>query len=256
MRKVNTFLKVLVTVVSLSFIFSLTSCAQKNDALSGYVRVAMIDGGVNTDLESFSCYSIQQERNSDHSDHGTSVASTILDAVDGKCLSSERLLLHSYPVLDSEATGASADDIAAAIDLASSDGAQIINISIDIARSSAALEKSVKDAAEAGVVIVAAAGNRMGLGAAFPAALPEVVSIGATDSDNILLAESAAIDLDFAVLGEGHNVWTKNGELLVVDGTSFAAAHFTKMLAEHLSEGESAQAALLTLQRQFGVEQK
>lgn len=44
---------------------------------SGSVGVAMIDSGVNTDLESFYCYSIQQERNSDHSNHGTAGAQSV-----------------------------------------------------------------------------------------------------------------------------------------------------------------------------------
>jgi serine protease len=66
------------------------------------------------------------------------------------------------------------------INFAVQNGAKVINMSLGGAQASEAVRQAVVRAAQAGVVIVAAAGNENGA-VSFPAAFPEVIAVGAVD---------------------------------------------------------------------------
>jgi len=70
-----------------------------------------------------------------------------------------------------------------AIDEAVARGADVINISFGTSVKSHGLEEAVKRAQDAGVVIVAAAGNHASDDKRYPAALSGVVAVGAFDTD-------------------------------------------------------------------------
>ena len=70
-----------------------------------------------------------------------------------------------------------------AIDRAVTDGAKVINMSLGGADYSLSLNDAVQDAWNAGVVIVAGAGNDGNTALFYPAALDNVVSVGAFDED-------------------------------------------------------------------------
>ena len=83
-------------------------------------------------------------------------------------------------VLDDKAVGTDSD-IAAGIAWATDHGAEIINMSLAGPHPSAVLEAAVAYAADAGVVVVAAAGNEGAEEPRYPAAYPSVLSVGAAD---------------------------------------------------------------------------
>lgn len=73
-------------------------------------------------------------------------------------------------------------DIAAAIGRAVFLGYDVINMSFGQAAPSAVVEAALNDAADAGLILVAAAGNNGNWQKFYPAAYPEVISVGATNS--------------------------------------------------------------------------
>jgi subtilisin family serine protease len=75
-------------------------------------------------------------------------------------------------------------DVAAAVDYATSAGAQVINMSFGGTQNPAVVAASVQNAWNAGAVLVAAAGNDGASEQFYPAALPNVVAVVATDSND------------------------------------------------------------------------
>jgi subtilisin family serine protease len=75
--------------------------------------------------------------------------------------------------------------ITQAIDQAITDGAKVINMSLGGADYSQSLNDSVQAAWAAGLVIIAGAGNDGNTNLFYPAAFENVVSVGATDEDDL-----------------------------------------------------------------------
>jgi subtilisin family serine protease/subtilase family serine protease len=125
--------------------------------------------------------------------HGTHVAGTIAAALDNPTVSPAeaegvagiapygRIL--AYKVCRADGT---CDDFAIqqAIARAIADGANIINMSLGESEFSASLNESVQDAWNAGLVIVAGAGNDGTTNPFYPAALDNVISVAAFDEDH------------------------------------------------------------------------
>ena len=125
--------------------------------------------------------------------HGTHVSGTIaasLGNVTGDPAAEEGVVgvapharIRAYKVCD--ATG-NCDDftIQQAIAQAVEDGAKVINMSLGGPEESQALNDAIQDAWNAGLVIVAGAGNDGNQNLFYPAAFPNVISVGAFDEDH------------------------------------------------------------------------
>ncbi|GGK17795.1 hypothetical protein GCM10010124_07950 [Pilimelia terevasa] len=119
--------------------------------------------------------------------HGTMVASTVAGAGDdavgggyhggsaGMCWSCR---IMPVKVLDADGDGDIAG-IAAGVDWAVAQGADIVNLSLGSAVDSLTLDQSIADAVAAGVLVLAAAGNDGTAARFYPAASPGVVAVGA-----------------------------------------------------------------------------
>ena len=125
--------------------------------------------------------------------HGTHVSGTIaasLNNVTGEPSAEEGVVgvapnarIVAYKVCD--ATGNCSDfAIEQGIAQAISVGAKVINMSLGGAEISQSLTDAVQDAWNAGLVIVAGAGNDGNTNKFYPAALPNVISVGAYDEDH------------------------------------------------------------------------
>lgn len=116
--------------------------------------------------------------------HGTHVASVIAEAtnngegVAGLCFG---CAIMPVKVLDSDGVG-SFFVVAEGLDYASSHGARVINMSLGGPGGSQALRQAVDRAVAAGAVVVASAGNDGVSSVEFPAALPNVIAVGALDA--------------------------------------------------------------------------
>jgi len=169
--------------------------------------------------------------------HGTSVAS---------------LIFSSNPLAPGIAPGATplsvriADDngasnsflIAQGIIAAVDAGAQLINISLGGNGRSSLVENALDYAKQAGVVVVAAAGNSGTEGVMYPAASPSVVAVGAVDAKNQHMAFSTTGE-QVAVAAPGYAVSAAypGNRAASVTGTSFSSPIVTGVIAATMSQG-------------------
>src|SRR6185295_15921332 len=125
--------------------------------------------------------------------HGTHVSGTIAAALDnltGDPAASEGVVgvapnarILAYKVCSADGT-CSDFAIEEALARAVTDGAKVINMSLGSPDFSQSLDDAVQNAWNAGLVIVAAAGNNGTTEAFYPAALDNVISVGAFDEDH------------------------------------------------------------------------
>ena len=131
-------------------------------------------------------------RANDDNGHGTAVAGVAAAAADngvgiaGMCWRCEIL---PVKVLNAAGSG-SHSNIAAGIVWATDHGADVINLSLAGPTSSDVVARAVAFARNHGVVVVAAAGNEGSSQRFYPAALPGVISVGATTGSDVLYSWS------------------------------------------------------------------
>ena len=170
-------------------------------------------------------------------DHGTGVASVVgATADDGFGMAG---VAPSAPLLGvriADATGQMwVSDEIAALRWATEHGARVINLSLGGRRASDAEHQAIVAATNAGALVVAAAGNDGCTplnGPVYPAAYPEALAVGASDSTDAVACFSnhgpyvdvvaPGDDITVAVPGGGHEQWS---------GTSFAAPHVAGVAA-------------------------
>ncbi|PSL40772.1 subtilase family protein [Planomicrobium soli] len=158
------------------------------------VVVAVIDDGVDmlhTDLEGkfVSPYDVVKKSNTaiPTGAHGTHVAGIIGSSIDNQKMGAgiaPRTSIMPINVFNGEYAYTS--DVILGINYAVENGADIINMSLWTEEPSEALETAVQSAHENGVVMVAAAGNNGKSEPNYPAAYPEVISVGSTTANDEL----------------------------------------------------------------------
>lgn len=215
------------------------------------VKVAVLDSGVvaTADIDvSKRINLIPGDENieplfEDFSGHGTAIASIIAgkDNGDGVTGVNPDAQIYSVKVLD-EDNRASVSRIAEGIYKCIDENADIINMSFGTTTDSEILHQAVKAAEDAGILMVAAAGNRgeSDKQVEYPAAYPEVLAVGATGTD----AELSGISSDgeeVEVLAPGENVAVLGiwDEVNLMDGTSLSTAEVTGAASVLLSIDKS-----------------
>ena len=168
---------------------------------SSAVKVAVIDTGIDythPDLAAnyeggYDFVTPDADPMDDHG-HGTHVSGTIAAAMnnltgspaeaEGAVGIAPQSRVLAYKVCDANG-GCSDFAIQQAIARAIADGAKVINMSLGGADVSQSLDAAVQDAWTAGLVVVAGAGNDGSTGLFYPAAYDNVVSVGASDEDDL-----------------------------------------------------------------------
>jgi subtilisin family serine protease len=146
----------------------------------------------------------------DDNGHGTAVAGIVAAAGDnhigvaGYCW---RCRVMPLKVLDANG-GGFASDVARAVVWASDKGARVINASLGGPLEDASLAAAAQHAQSRGALLVAAAGNDSSSQVEYPAALPGVVSVGASNPSDALYAFS---NQGAAVAAPGENTTTARG---------------------------------------------
>ncbi len=185
----------------------------------------------------------------DETGHGTAVAGIIA----GKTRQGEtatginpEVELYSAKILD-ENNQAPLSRIIQGIHWAMEKDVQIINMSFGTPQYSLALENAIKEAADKGILIIAAAGNGGENNTAasdsaynentknsiqstgtveYPAAFPEVLAVGSVNAQGSVSEFSAQGDpMELVAPGEAIRVTGAFGEDMVASGTSMAAPH-------------------------------
>jgi len=165
--------------------------------------------------------------------HGTFTASVIAATIDNGVAGASvapRVSILPVRVLDTDGFG-TFSGVAEGIRFAVARGAKVINMSLGGAGGSTPIAEAVADAARAGVVLVAAAGNEaedeafgdeLENDVAFPARYPQVLAVGATTFDDSRAAYSNfGPSLDLMAPGGGDNEEVVPGTRDGVLSTSF-----------------------------------
>ncbi|MHB1419753.1 MAG: S8 family serine peptidase [Bacillota bacterium] len=161
---------------------------------SPQITVAVIDTGVDSthpDLSGklVSGYNATTELPNDGYGHGTMVAGVIAATqgnsvgISGVVGAAPYVKIMPVKVLDSSGKG-TLIDVAEGITWAADNGAKILNLSLGSSDDSQALRQAITHAYARGTLIIAAAGNNRG-DVIYPAALPEVIAVSATDVNDV-----------------------------------------------------------------------
>ena len=191
---------------------------------------ANIVGGINT---------INSRRTAnDDNGHGTHVAGIIaaLDNTIGVVGVAPDAKIFAIKGLNSQGSGWSSD-LAEGIYACINNNTRVINMSWGSATPSQIIYDALLDAYNAGLVLVAAAGNESS-GVIYPAAHPEVLAVSAIDS-NMQLAwfSNYGPEIDYAAPGVSINSTYLNGGYRILNGTSMASPHVAGVVALWLSSG-------------------
>ena len=209
------------------------------DTTTGYaVEVAVLDTGIDyehPDLDA-NCkggINIINSRKSykDDNGHGTHCAGIIAaeDNEEGVVGVAPEASLYGVKVLDRRGSGW-VSDIIAGLDWCDKNGMDIVNMSFGGGYSSS-LHDACDAAKDAGLLLVAAAGNDGGP-VIYPAAYESVIAVSATNSSDGLASFSNYGD-EIAIAAPGVNILStyKGGGYATGDGTSMAAPHVAGTLA-------------------------
>src|SRR5204862_5471906 len=123
-------------------------------------------------------------------------------------------------------------NIANAITYAADNGARVVNLSLGGSANSSTLQDAVNYAWNRGVVVVAAAGNAGTSDPYYPAALSNVIAVGATDQSDAKASFSQSGSW-ISVVAPGVGVYstTMDGGYLAYSGTSYSAPQVAALAA-------------------------
>ncbi|MFF2376093.1 S8 family serine peptidase [Streptomyces xiamenensis] len=174
--------------------------------------------------------------------HGTAVAGLIAaDRTEGDRMTGVAPDAAVYPVRVADGVDrASFETLAAAIDDAVDSGAAVVNLSFAIPGDREPVREAVERAVDAGVLVIAAAGNegnRDPSQSMYPAAYDGVLAVAAVDGTGAPMQSSNAAEwVDLAAYGENLPVVAPGGSgYRGESGTSFAAAQVSGAAALVLS---------------------
>jgi subtilisin family serine protease len=214
------------------------------------VKVAVVDTGIDLDhpdlaaniFRSYNAINTSKSADDDNG-HGTHVAGTIaaVDNTIGVIGVAPQASLLAVKVLDRRGSGY-LSDIIEGIDWSIANGAQVINMSLGTSSNIQSFHDAVKRAYNAGVVVVAAAGNS-GPGddtVNYPAKYTEVIAVSATDSsDGIASFSSRGSEVELAAPGVNIPSTYKGGGYKTISGTSMASPHVAGVAALVIASGTS-----------------
>lgn len=210
---------------------------KKKKKCKNKVKVAVLDSGVDygNDIElAYSVSLVPKEEGMnplfmDGTGHGNSVAGLIAasDNDEGITGVNPNAEIYSIRVLDDN-NQAPISRIIEGIYMAIENKVNIINMSFGISEYSEAMHQAVKDASEAGILLIAAAGNTGEKGVQYPAAYDEVMAVGSVNQNGDI-AEDSAVGKQVEIVAPGELVRSTGefGDEIVASGTSLAAPQVT-----------------------------
>lgn len=203
------------------------------------VRVAVIDTGVDGNhpdlrgaVQGGANFLDESAPPADDNGHGTHVAGIIAarDNQEGVVGVAPEAEIYSLKAFDGRGSGA-ISNIIAALEWCIGHGMQVVNMSFGGNRNRA-LGRALQAALDAGIVLVAAAGNNgRDDSVDFPASHPGVIAVSAIDGDDTLARYSSrGPEVDLAAPGS-RVLSTYPGGYRELSGTSMAAPHVTGVVA-------------------------
>jgi subtilisin family serine protease len=197
------------------------------------VKVGVIDTGIDLkhpDLQAnikggYNAINPLKSANDDNG-HGTHVAGIIaaLNNSIGVVGVGPNINLYAIKVLNASGSGY-LSDVIEGLDWAVTKGMQVVNMSLGTSQDIQSFHDAILNAYNAGVTIVAAAGNSGGA-VSYPARYPEVIAVSATDQNNQIASwSSRGPEVDLAAPGVNIYSTYKGQSYATLSGTSMAAPH-------------------------------
>ena len=205
-------------------------CAQNLSETGEGVKVAVLDSGLDFYSEVAPAGIVdfvdpEFARGDDMTGHGTAVSGIIAAPEDesGIIGIAPDAELYSVRVLD-ESNEAPISRIISGIDWCIENEVDIINMSFGTSEYSALLEEKIEEAAQAGILLIASAGN--GESVQYPAKFTEVIAVGSVTSA-MVKAEDSATGGELEFVAPGENVYSTSllGGYGALSGTSIASPH-------------------------------
>jgi subtilisin family serine protease len=197
------------------------------------VKVGVIDTGIDLkhpDLQAnikggYNAINPLKSANDDNG-HGTHVAGIIaaLNNSIGVVGVGPNINLYAIKVLNANGSGY-LSDVIEGLDWAVANGMQVVNMSLGTSQDVQSFHEAIVNAYNAGLTIVAAAGNSGGT-VSYPAAYPEVIAVSAIDQNNQIASfSSRGLEVDLAAPGVSIYSTYKGQSYATLSGTSMAAPH-------------------------------
>ncbi len=187
----------------------------------------------------------------DDQGHGTMVSGVIAaeDNGSGVVGVAPHARLYALKVLDATGSGWESNVIAG-VDWARTHGIQVVNMSLGSSGASSAFQTAIANAYNAGVVLVAAAGNSgtcagSGDTVSYPARFSQVIAVAATDSSDARPCfSSTGPAVALAAPGVSVTMPSRGGGYASASGTSFSSPHVAGTAALVIASGVSGNAAV------------
>lgn len=171
----------------------------------------------------------------DDNGHGTEVAGVIVDAT------LENVIIRPYKVLNKHGNGTTVT-LAAGINCAVKDEADVINISVGFYEDSEVLEAAIKNANEHDIVVVSAAGNDKTDNPLYPSSYDHVIRVAAVNNRNVAANFSNYGNITISAPGVSIMTTTLKNGYFVGSGTSLASPLVAAVAAVILSVNPNASA--------------
>ena len=197
------------------------------------IKVAIVDTGIDVkhpdlvgNLKGGVSTVAYTRKYNDDNGHGTHVAgiAAAIDNTIGVIGVGPKIDLYAVKVLDGRGSGY-LSDVIEGLDWAVANGMQVVNMSLGTGSNIQSFHDAVIAAKNAGVVVIAAAGNSGG-SVIYPAAYSEAIAVSATDQNNVIASwSSRGPEIDLAAPGVSIYSTYKRTGYATLSGTSMAAPH-------------------------------
>ncbi|WP_253275512.1 S8 family peptidase [Rossellomorea aquimaris] len=220
---------------------------QESENRGQNIKIAVLDSGINGSHEDLSGKVVNSynalspgKAISDESGHGTAIGGIIAanDNEIGTVGVAPDAEIYDVKVLDSM-NKSNTKAVIRGIEWAINEEVDLMNMSFGLQNDIPELSNAINKAIDAGIIVVAASGNTMGLSVDYPAKYENVLSISAVNKNFQRSNMSAKGKIDYAAPGVDIYSTTSDGSYDTFSGTSFAAAYFTGILALILSDNEN-----------------
>jgi hypothetical protein len=214
--------------------------AGDNSSWGAGVRIAIVDGGVVKhpglpNISEFVDITTEPGDSSESLDHGTAVASIISGTNPRGPGIAPAATLISIRVVDGTLRSDSLS-FASGLLAAADHRAHLVNVSMGSSEDNPLIREAVEILQRSGAIIIAAAGNSGSEQAAYPAAYPGVVSVGAVDARATQVEFSNYADmLSITAPGYAVNAAAPGGNYVRMSGTSASAPFVTGAIGAVLS---------------------